>query len=1183
MFKKTKILILSLCLGLIPFSAPNAMKNIPKGEVYMVTADDAVIYLKYLCEERENFIKNWESIMNICLQISKEKVSKFYIDLFANFYVIARWEINLDNKNKMDLQEFVESLRKIKKLRSDIKNFSFDNEAIEKIEEIEKVAKSYSDEIEKQLKHFCDTYKESGKKLRENIAEFNRLADKCKNVIIFNDEWSKKAHYDMVYEYIENLQEDLKNYQQDWDDLLKKYKGKKKISPEDLEKFYVCYLYAMSKIFLDKNDNVNLVAFLKKMEDQNNFVFDIKKINEDCKNDLKKAFIKYRNGVKEKLKQFNKEHEEYRKELDDKINAKPREIINEAKIMQNNMNKNVISEIGKEFGSFEEFFEYARGKKIPAGTYSFSIKTDKIKEYVKNLEEYFIGFKQKWDDLLEECSKKKKITTNDLEKLSKYYHTAMSSIFLDKNDNVDVDEFLKELRENGGEYKELTQEQKSVLKDAFVKFRNRVEEKLKQFYKDHKEHEKELRSIINGESLEFDNLEDLIDYLKKIESEGDSKESNTGDIKEKNVGDEVLKNRIKEHLDQLKGYFNGFDYTWRSLLKKYKGEKKISAVDLEKFCNYYRSAMRKIFLDKNDNVDEDAFLKNLGSKNGEKYKGLSQEQKSNLKKIFVNYKKVVIERLEQFYKEHKEYKEKVDMEINKKLPVFTSIEDMRNHIIRNNLHLGGSISNNLENILENLRNNRSLEKNSEDSTIGDSYGEEIKNEVYVDRINEYLKNLQKEFVKYRNSWDNALRKYSGRKKLKDSELLEFVIIYRMFMNKIFLDENNNFEEAKFLIELAKQNGEIHERLSKEQKNILKEAFVKYKKSFDKELEKFYAQHKEYKDELLKQIRSKMTITTYPVNMMDDSMAKNNSSSKEGAVYFDIKSFMNKTIKNRINEYVDNLQKDISEFQAKWEEILEKYRSKKEIPNEVLEKLAGYYNLAISKIFLDKNNDVKVDEFLTKLEEQNNEKYRGILPKEQEDISISQEQKDILKEAFVKYKQMVNAKLEKFYKEHENYKGQLHVMMLINEGAVYFDIENLMNETFKNTINEYVDNLQKDISEFQAKWEEILEKYRSKKEIPNEVLEKLAEYYNAAISKIFLDENNNVKIDEFLTKLEEQNNEKYRGILPKGENDISISQEQKEILKEAFVECKQMVNAKLEKFYKEHENYKGQLNLMMLNK
>ena len=525
MFKKTKILVMVLCLGLIPFSVSKAMqsertreKTISEKDERTLTSEKINFFLQQISKEQKEFKKQWELIIKNSLKKDKEKISKFYIDVLAYLYVEYNLAIQyLDSEGKLNFNKLINLLIYYGKIKPGIEGIELDPSTIvESIKLVKKEISFYVCEMQKQVQFFCNKYKKYASQLNEKIDRYTRMLELSDyDMEVFRKEWCEEAYRDRIYEYIEYLQKSYEMFKRTWNSWAKEFRGKKEISSKTLEKFSAIYQLVMSKIFLDKNGNVKLDEFLKKLAKQDCVEYDIEKISsglmsEENRNIIKDAFVEYKKLVEKKVEQFCKEHVEYKealeKKLDEKMSFKD-EIENLTRndsCFLDSIEIGIADENSINVDFEENFSDIMFGKKI--------------NEYVESLSEDFTKFKIKWEELLNEHRFEKNLSNEALEKFAAIYRLAMSKIFLDEKGNVKVDEFLKRLeKQNGVEYKnKLTEEQKGILKDAFVEYKKLVEGKLEQFYKVYfKESKEKLDKKINKKTIIFDELIDVLDYLSK--------------------------------------------------------------------------------------------------------------------------------------------------------------------------------------------------------------------------------------------------------------------------------------------------------------------------------------------------------------------------------------------------------------------------------------------------------------------------------------------------------------------------------------------------------------------------------------------------------------------------------------------------------------------------------------------
>ena len=558
MLKKTKILIMSLCLGVMPYTVSNAMEKKPivkeqvissKGVMsdtvsnamekkmafkeQIITTKDVDFYLKAVEIKRQELKEKYEIFMRCSLQKSKEKISPFFLDLIAyTFTYVLNGVDSSCISGKIDLEKILEYLGKRKKLEPGVTNFKFDENAKK---ELQKVVKSFCDEFRTRFGNFKEVYgQENFTKLLNKMNEFFDMYNKPENgdSSCVRKKILKKAYEDRISEYVDDLGKIFENFQKEWECLLEEYSNTKHLEFEDIARFVVSHHKIMSKIFLDEKDDVNLDEFLEEIqkEDRLKSDVDMKYINDkELKDILKKAFVKYKNGVNEKLDQFYKQHEEYKELLSDKITEEIPTFSNWADVVNYAMEVNNDSEENSTVCSNEEFTEENSTIYSNEGTTEENIINEaseeninnesfkkRIIEYVRNLSEDFDEFETEWDKLLVEYSFKE-LSNSDLEKFAAIYNLAMSRIFLDENNDVKVDEFLRKLeKQNGEKYRhELTENQKYLLKNAFVKYKEFVGRELEKFYKKHKNYKDQLNKKLDRKIIVFDDVEELKEYLSK--------------------------------------------------------------------------------------------------------------------------------------------------------------------------------------------------------------------------------------------------------------------------------------------------------------------------------------------------------------------------------------------------------------------------------------------------------------------------------------------------------------------------------------------------------------------------------------------------------------------------------------------------------------------------------------------
>ncbi len=554
---------MSLCLGVMPYTVSNAMvssamekkpvfkeKVIPSKGVtsdtvssamekktafkeQIITTKDVDFYLKAVEMKRQELKEKCEIFMRCSLQKSKEKISPFFLDLIA--YTFVNVLNGVDSScisGKINLEKILEYLKKIKRLKPGVTSFNFDENAKE---ELQKVVGSFCDEYRTQFSNFKKVYgQENFTKLLNKMNEFFAMYNDPKNgdSSCVRKKILKGAYEDRIIEYVDDLGKIFENFQKDWEYLLKEYSNTKHLEFEDIARFVVAHDKIMSKIFLDEKDDVKVDEFVKEIQKQDGLRSDVdmKYINDkELKDILKKAFVKYKNGVNEKLDQFYKQHKEYKELLSDKIKEEIPIFSNWADVVNYVIEVDDDSEENSTVCSNEEFTEENSTIYSNEGTTEENIINEaseenisnesfekRIIEYVKNLSEDFDEFKIKWDELLVEYWSKE-LSNSDLEKFAAIYNLAMSRIFLDENNDVKVDEFLKKLEKQTGEkYKyELTENQKYLLKKAFVKYKEFVGRELEKFYKKHKNYKDQLNKKLDRKIIVFDDVEELKEYLSK--------------------------------------------------------------------------------------------------------------------------------------------------------------------------------------------------------------------------------------------------------------------------------------------------------------------------------------------------------------------------------------------------------------------------------------------------------------------------------------------------------------------------------------------------------------------------------------------------------------------------------------------------------------------------------------------
>ena len=530
---------MTLWLGLIPFSVSKAMEKTPIEEKTPIKREQTIktkdvdFYLKAVESRRKKFKGKYETFLRCSLKKSKEKISDFFIDLLAYAMVMGMNTVGSSAVlGKVDEKEISKLLEKEKKLKPGTVEFKFDENAKK---ELEKVVKSYHKEIEAQFRNFRDAYKQVNmprflKKLNEFIEIFNASSEYDFTKTVF-----KEAYKDRINEYAEDLEKIFEYFKSAWNDLLKKYSDIKELNYKDLATFAVANDKIMRKIFLDENGNVKVDEFLKEIEIEDRLKLDIDMkeiIDEDHKKILKQAFVKYKNEVNKEIEKFYEQHKEYKETLADLIKEKIPVFNNMADVMryafgENNSNEeydneeydniSVVSDESSTSCVTEDFNEANIINENFEENGSDRILGEKIKEYVENLSKEFTKFKNEWEGLLNEHGFEKNLSYEALLKFAAIYRLAMSKIFLDENGNVKVDEFIKKLeKQNGERYgNELTEEQKGILKDAFVKYKRLIEEKLEQFKKEYKDCKKRLNKELDKKVVVFDEIKDMLEYLSK--------------------------------------------------------------------------------------------------------------------------------------------------------------------------------------------------------------------------------------------------------------------------------------------------------------------------------------------------------------------------------------------------------------------------------------------------------------------------------------------------------------------------------------------------------------------------------------------------------------------------------------------------------------------------------------------
>ncbi len=275
---------------------------------------------------------------------------------------------------------------------------------------------------------------------------------------------------------------------------------------------------------------------------------------------------------------------------------------------------------------------------------------DQIKVYLNNLSSERESFMKKWVSLLVDCLNKNKerISDFDLDRFAFLYLTEKYKIFLDDDGNLDEKDVLLDMAKFNVDFlkPELSNSEKNVIKKAFVLYKKEIQNSLKSLadsYKNYKEKLYRKIDIFNKKLFLCGSLDNFFDIWRI----------------------EALKDRIHEYLLMLNSESSRFQHLWDEFLKKYKNKKELSNNDLDIFCRIYFDFASKIFLDENNDVNEEEFLKELDREDNDSFGyELNEEDKKNLIKAFVLYSDIIKKKLELFYKQHKDYKEKLDEKLN---------------------------------------------------------------------------------------------------------------------------------------------------------------------------------------------------------------------------------------------------------------------------------------------------------------------------------------------------------------------------------------------------------------------------------------------------------------------------------------------------------------------------------------
>lgn len=452
MFKKIKIIVMVLCLTTISFSSTNAMKKIPKHKIENINnklKEKINNYLKILAMESITFQSNWYSYIFQCR--NKDMLEETDIDNFVGLYIVGVQSLFLNKNKDVDEEKF---LKHLAEYDTDFLNYKLEKE------DKENLRKAFLDEveiIEKALNAFCEIYGKYKKILYKKIFQITKKMD-SNNAIDVGVFWYENTIKNLIKNYLKSLSKISSNFENLWDNLLNKYKNQESLSDTDLNEFVNLYYKFVVNIFLDQAGNVDEQKFFEKFSDHFDDEIYKYELKEKDKENLKKAYntqIKILNNALEKFYNIYKNEKE---NLIAKINQKN----------SSNININLTQTAYK------------------------NIMKSKIENYLKILPIASNKFKKSWNTYLLQFEKQEKLLDSDINNFAEICLKLAKYIFLDKNNNIDEEGFLKKLSNYDTttlNYK-LDNEDKEKLKTAFneqIEIIKAHIEKFCEIYKDDKE------------------------------------------------------------------------------------------------------------------------------------------------------------------------------------------------------------------------------------------------------------------------------------------------------------------------------------------------------------------------------------------------------------------------------------------------------------------------------------------------------------------------------------------------------------------------------------------------------------------------------------------------------------------------------------------------------------------------
>ena len=307
--------------------------------------------------------------------------------------------------------------------------------------------------------------------------------------------------------------------------------------------------------------------------------------------------------------------------------------------------------------------------------------------------------------------------------------------------------------------------------------------------------------------------------------------------------------------------------------------------------------------------------------------------------------------------------------------------------------------------------------------------ENINNKL-KEKINNYLKILAMESITFQSNWYSYIFQCRNKDMLEETDIDNFVGLYIVGVQSLFLNKNKDVDEEKFLKHLAEYDTDfLNYKLEKEDKENLRKAFLDEVEIIEKALNAFCEIYGKYKKILYKKI--------FQITKKMDS----NNAIDVGVFWYE------NTIKNLIKNYLKSLSKISSNFENLWDNLLNKYKNQESLSDTDLNEFVNLYYKFVVNIFLDQAGNVDEQKFF--------EKFSDHFDDEIYKYELKEKDKENLKKAYNTQIKILNNALEKFYNIYKNEKENL-IAKINQKNSSNINI-NLTQTAYKNIMKSKIEN------------------------------------------------------------------------------------------------------------------------------